>query len=197
MTQSGPWLPLPNRWMPGQMFLEKTNRWLTLVANFAVIAGIFFLAAEIRQNTQQLQVQSYQNWNAANTAINMTIADPDLSSIVSSGHADSANLSKQTYIAYAMFHLSLLQMAQSANYLYLQGVLDEELWRAEMGRAAGLLSLPGVRQWWNAGGRTQVSPSFARFIESVDPGETIRWNWDEERGFFPSEFSAEYEPPAK
>ena len=176
------------------MDLEKTNRWLTLIGNFAVIAGIFFLAIEIRQNTQQIQVQSYQAWNAANTAMNMTIADPSLSAIVSAGHADSTGLSRDTYIAYAMFHLSMLQMAQSANYLYLQGALDEELWQAEMHRAAGILSLPGVRQWWDAGGRTQVSPSFADFIESVGPGQTTRWNWDESRGFYSSDFSDDMTP---
>lgn len=179
------------------MDFDRTNRWLTLVTNFAVIAGILFLVVELQQNTQQLRVQSYQAWNAANAAINMAIANQELSAIVSSGHANSANLSKDTYIAYAMFHLSMMQMAQSAHYLYLQGALDEELWQAEMQRAAGILSLPGVRQWWNAGGRTQLSPSFVDFIEAVDPGKTIRWNWDEEGGFFPSDFSAEFEPPAQ
>jgi len=176
---------------------DKTNRWLTLMANFAVIAGILVVAIELRQNTQQLRVHAYQAWNAANTAIDMTIADPELSAIVAGGHADSANLSNDTYIAYAMFHLSMLQMAQSAHYLYLQGALDEELWQAEMRRAAGLLSLPGVRQWWNAGGRTQLSPSFVDYIESVDPGETMRWNWDKERGFYPSSFSEEFEHQAE
>jgi len=179
------------------MDFDQTNRWLTLVANLAVIAGILVLAIELRQNTQQLRAQSYQAWNAANTAIDMAIADPNLSAIVASGHADSSNLSGDTYISYAMFHMSMLQMAQSAHYLYLQGALDEELWQAEMRRAAGILSITGVRQWWVAGGRTQLSPSFVRFIESVDPGETLRWNWDKERGFYSSDFSEPIELPSE
>lgn len=175
------------------MDFDKTNRWLTSLTNLAVIAGLVFLAIELQQNTQQLRMQSYQAWHAANTELNMAIADPELSAIISSGHGNSANLTNKTYIAYAMFHFSMLQMAQSTHYLYLEGALDEELWKSEMQRAAGVLSLPGVRQWWNAGGRTQVSPSFAAFIESVDPKDTIRWNWNEERGFFPSSFSEEFE----
>ena len=177
------------------MNFDKANRWLSLIANFAIIAGIAFLAIELQQNTQQLQLQSYQSWNTANTAINMTITNPELSALVARGHNDSSNLSSDTYISYAMFHLSLLQMAQSAHYLYRQGSLDEELWRAEMQRAAGILRLNGVRQWWDAGGRTQLTPSFAAFVESVEPDNVVRWNWSEERGFYQSRFSAKQGEP--
>jgi hypothetical protein len=173
------------------MASEKLNRWLTLVANFAVVAGIVFLAVELQQNTHQLRLQSYQAWQGANTDINMTIADPELSAIVARGHTDSRNLSKDEYIAYAMYHMSLLQMAQSTHYLYLQGALDEELWESEMDRAAGILTLNGVRQWWDAGGRTQLAPGFVSYIESVEPGKTVRWNWDSALGFFAGNFTAQ------
>jgi len=41
------------------MDTDRLNRWLTLVANLGVIAGIVFLAIEIRQNTatQELQMR--------------------------------------------------------------------------------------------------------------------------------------------
>jgi hypothetical protein len=161
---------------------DKANHWLNLVANFAVIAGIIFLAVELRQNTKQLKLQSYQSWVAANLEINTAIANPELAAIVSRGHPDSSNLNKESYIAYAMFHMSMLQMAQSTHYLYLQGSLDEELWRSEMDRAALIISMGGVRQWWDAGGKTQLAPSFVKFLESIE-SETTRWNWDEEHGF--------------
>ena len=165
---------------------------ISTLANIGVIAGIIFLAIQVQQNTRQLRNQSYQTWNASNTEINMAIADPELSALVSSGHDGSENLTKETYIAYAMFHLSMVQMAQATHYLYLQGALDEELWQTEMRRIAGVLSLTGVRQWWEAGGRTQLSPSFVSFIESVEPDEVVRWNWNPDRGYFPSDFSTPF-----
>ncbi len=166
------------------MEFDKANRWLTLITNFAVIAGIVFLAVEIRQNTTQLETQSYQSWVSANMEINTAIADPELSAIVSRGHPNSANLTSDSYIAYAMFHMSFLQMAQSTHYLYLQGSLDKELWEAEMNRAAAIINIPGVRQWWNAGGNTQLTPSFVEHLESLDPSATKGWNWDKERGYY-------------
>ena len=165
--------------------IESLNQWLTLLANVGVLAGIVFLAVGLQQNTQQLKLQSYQAWQTANNEINMMVTDPKLSAIVSSGHSDPTQLTKDNYIAYAMYHMSMMQMAQATHYLYLQGAIDEELWQAEMNRAALILSsLGGVRQWWDAGGKTQLAPSFVEFIESIESSST-RWNWDSERGFFP------------
>jgi len=41
------------------MDLDRLNKWLTLLANFGVVAGIIFLAVEVRQN-QALLEQSHQ-----------------------------------------------------------------------------------------------------------------------------------------
>ena len=38
------------------MDLDRLNRWLTLLANFGVVAGIVFLAVEIRQNQDLLEL---------------------------------------------------------------------------------------------------------------------------------------------
>ena len=37
------------------MDFDRLNKWLTLVANFGVVAGIFFLAIEVRQNQEILE----------------------------------------------------------------------------------------------------------------------------------------------
>ncbi len=71
---------------------------------------------------------------------------------------------------------------QSADYLYQARLLDRDLWEAEMNRAAGVLAMPGVRAWWDAGGKTQIAPRFAEFLESLQTKITY-WNWEVGRGF--------------
>jgi len=107
---------------------------------------------------------------------------PGVAAIANAGNVDATNLTDDTFITHAMIQLAMFQMAQSTDYLYRQGALDEGLWRAEMSRAAGILSIPSVRQWWDAGGRTQVAESFADFIESVEADIAI-WGWDPELGY--------------
>jgi hypothetical protein len=38
--------------------MSKLERWLTLVANLSVVAGIVFLAVELQQNTEAIQAQT-------------------------------------------------------------------------------------------------------------------------------------------
>ena len=45
------------------------------------------------------------------------------------------------------------------------------------------LADPGVRQWWDAGGKTQLTPSFVDFLESIQ-SNIHTWSWDEDRGYF-------------
>lgn len=165
------------------MKLDKSNQWLALLANIGVVAGIIFLAFELQQNNKQLELQSYQSWVAANLEINAALTDPALSEIMALGHLNSTNLSNESFIAYAMLNMSVIQMAQSTDYLYRAGSLDKELWEAEMNRAAGILAFPGVRQWWEAGGRTQLTPGFVEFLESIE-SNIDTWSWDKDRGFF-------------
>ena len=44
--------------MPYKM--DNLNKWLTLVANIAVMAGIVFLVIEVRQNSELVRVNSFQ-----------------------------------------------------------------------------------------------------------------------------------------
>jgi hypothetical protein len=49
------------------MNLDSLNKWLTLVANIGVLAGILFLAFELQQNTQMMRAQ--MNQSRADTAL--------------------------------------------------------------------------------------------------------------------------------
>ena len=154
------------------------------VANLGVIAGIVFLAFELRQNNEQLEMQSYQSWVNANIELNMAASEESRSQILRAGNYDSSNLTDETFISFAMWYMGVMQMAQSADYLYRSGSLDEELWRTEMNRVAVMLTLPGVREWWDAGAKSQLTPRFVNLLESWNSDATI-WDWQEDEGFQP------------
>ena len=162
------------------------NQVVQILANIVIISGIVFLAIELYQNNKQLKIQSYQSWVAANLELNIATTDPVRSKILAQGYSNSTNLTEESYISFAMYHLGMMQMAQTTDYLYRSGSLDESLWKSEIDRAAGILSLPGVRQWWEAGGKTQLTPEFVELLESTSSTITI-WGWDPERGFVPQD----------
>ena len=168
------------------MTLEQFAYLAEIIGVVVVIASLIYLAKQVRQNSKQLESQSYQAWVASNLQINMSISDPALSAIIAEGNSDSANLSDKSYVAYAMSHLAIMQMAQAADYLYRSGSLDRDLWEGEMNRAAGILAMPGVRQWWDAGGNTQLTERFVKQLESTQ-SNIAYWTWNPERGYFRTE----------
>lgn len=175
--------------MDHQSFAQLLGNYGEFVAAIAVVVTLVYLAVQVKHgkeateaNTKSLNLQAYQSWQAANMQINMSISNLSQSEIVARGNADSSNLTFESWVSYAMMHLAIFQMAQSADYLYRAGLLDKELWEAEMDRAAGVLAAQGVREWWDAGGKTQLTPRFVEFLESTQ--STIQyWNWEPERGF--------------
>jgi len=62
---------------------DRLNRWLTLIANIAVVAGIIFLGLELRQNNELLQFEAgtvyFENrvWG-----VNKTLENPDFARII-------------------------------------------------------------------------------------------------------------------
>ena len=176
--------------MDHQAIAQLLGNYGEFFGSIAVFVTLAYLAVQVRHskeatetNTKSLNLQAYQAWQAANLQINMGISNPSLSEIVMRGGLDSSNLTLESCASYAQTHLAIYQMAQSADYLYREGVLDQELWEAEMNRAAGYLAIRGVRQWWDAGGKTQITPRFAEYLESIQPTIT-NFNWEAGRGFF-------------
>ena len=168
------------------MEITYISEWVTLLANIGVLTGIIFFAFELRQNTKQLKIQSYQSWVESNMQINTMLTNPSHSKATALGVLDSANLNQDNFVAFAYIMMSLMQMVQSANYLYQSGSLDYELWNSEMNRAAGFLNYPGVRQWWDAGGKSQLMPSFVELVESLET-TMDSWSWNENIGYFKDE----------
>ncbi len=168
------------------MNTEKLAQWLTITGNLGIIVGLIFVAVELNQNTVSNKGAAYQTWVAANLALNSSLIPADKSREIADGMVDSSNLTAGSQMPFAMWHFSYFQQIQATDYLYQIETLDRALWEAEIHRAAVHLELPGVRQWWDAGGKTQLTPEFVELIESTQSKST-RWSWDDEKGFVADE----------
>lgn len=110
--------------------MERLNQWLMLIANAGVVAGIVFLAYEIRVNTQALSAStstSYlQNWIESLTNV---ATDPDLTVLqeaVGQQGWEAVPMEKRGRII--SYRLSQLKAAEFAHYQWTEGLLDDRLW---------------------------------------------------------------------
>ena len=79
-------------------------------------------------------------------------------------------------------------MIQAAHQLFLANAIDAEIWDRELQRAVGALRGSGFKEWWDAGGRTQLSPGFVSLVEST-PLSIRAVAWSNEQGFYPAEWT--------
>ncbi len=81
------------------MSLDKVNRWLTLLANVGVLAGIVFLALEMRHNSNAINAQTHDSIADGFITLNMaTITDATVGIVWVAGLNDPASLSESEAI---------------------------------------------------------------------------------------------------
>jgi len=156
------------------MDTENANRWLTLCANFAVVAGIVFLAFEIRQNSELLQAEVEVFQAQAREAkldrrtgnSRLVASSPELAEAIHL-YKSGGQLTPVQEIQVEAYQRTVLAAWEWQFHEYERGrfsIDDLALgsWRAAMeGNAAG----PGFREFWDDEWRHQTSPQFVEFIE--------------------------------
>ena len=124
------------------MNLENVNKWLTLLGNLAVLAGIVFLAAEISQNTSMMQSQTRNAMTENQMSFYaLIIENPDVQELFMRGGGSSeTSMYEATELSKLSFLLnSQLRMWENEWYQYSQGLYDAEefeprlgIWKREM-----------------------------------------------------------------
>ena len=75
------------------MDLDKVNKWLTLVANIAILGGLMFLILELRQNTNAVRSAAVQEaTNIAREHPLMFVQNPEVNRLAM---ADYGSLSEE------------------------------------------------------------------------------------------------------
>ncbi len=107
------------------MNFDKWNKQLTLVANIGVVAGLIFVALEVRTNTASNNIAIEQNYAANWMIINSTIAtNADLAALLQTGlSGEDLDPAESRQI----LHLTKMYLTQSFHMLrlYDQGLISE------------------------------------------------------------------------
>lgn len=149
-----------------------------------VVATLFYLAKQVRQNTATVQANGYHTWVTSNLQVNLAATSRRFSETAARGFYDSKNLEPYSWFMFALWNHSAFQLIQATDYMYKMGAIDRALWESEINRGATHLELPGVRQWWDAGGRTQLAPDYVELLET-HASTSVRYSWNADDGFVP------------
>ena len=157
------------------MNADKINKWLALVANLAVIAGIVFLALELNQNSRMMQTQTRNALTESILNFQFNAEASGLRDIAQKANRDLASLTADEAGKVAQLYVSNMRLWENIHYQYRNGVFDEAEFTAERNswRALGERTplLRGVYCQLKRGG--SLSPAFVAEMDKLaygDPG---------------------------
>lgn len=107
------------------MATTKLNEWLSVLTNIAVVAGIVFLAVEIRKNNELLKSETRQALLGNDQASLMNaLANTD----IFEKQGQPAVMSRADQLRFSFIYMVDLRNREFEYFQYLNGILDEVTW---------------------------------------------------------------------
>ena len=157
---------------------DNLNKWLTLTANLAVVAGIAFLALELRQNNELLEAEI--------RAIRHGVRTTDYLLPLQHPQFGAALIKKRNGEELTEYETLILNRAMASTLYNYQYVFTEyslgrvpkssiplKEWQAELD---GKLSpetgyWPDLREYWEARKNAEFDPAFVRWMDENVVGQ--------------------------
>jgi len=152
------------------MELQKLNHWLTLLANLGVIAGIIFLAVELRQNNEMMRAQTRsQLANEVTELFTANMNDQAYAEILLKGNKGE-ELSEIEQYQYFRHRNAWLWYWNNVVYQFQIGLYDEQEFALQISVIRGDIDTrPGLKTHWCAS-RSRASPALVQAIEAESFG---------------------------
>ena len=136
-----------------------------LVAAFATIATLLYLARQIHQNTKSVQSSNYSAWiDATNATHNIVYQNAAI-------HGDAVNDTRElTDEEQWKFHFQAVQWfyALEAAFLWFQnGTVDHEYFESRMRAVKRSMAFPGYRRWWQEWAQHLYDARFVAHVEKI------------------------------
>jgi len=151
---------------------DNLNKWLTLTANLAVVAGIIFLAFELKQNNELLEAEirtirhnvraadyllPLEHQNFANTLIKKHHGEPlsEYESLILN-RSIAVTLYNYQYV-FTEFRLGRIS----------ESTLPISQWRTDFDGdvSSGLEYWPDLREYWETRKNSDFDPEFVRWMD--------------------------------
>ncbi len=107
------------------MNMDKLNKWLTLGANLGLIAGLFFLTLQIRQNTSQMRTEASFSINQSLNNLNSSIyQDSTFAELYLRGCKSFSDLNEVERVRFRAYAFDMLNLYIFASQLESQELTD-------------------------------------------------------------------------
>jgi hypothetical protein len=151
------------------MSLQGIGALVQIGANVAVLASVLFLAVQARLGIQMLKDAAQRNhMDKAQSVSRMIAENPQLAELWARGSkASLGKLNDAERVQFVNFLTYVLRIWEELFLQHQHGLIDEDMWQANMLIVRDTKTMPGARDAW-ALRRHLFTVAFQQFFESLD-----------------------------
>lgn len=147
------------------MTSDKLGRWLTLAANFGVIAGLILVAVQINQNTQITKAQMANDYFLADMALELAMmGENPAASWNRAVYAPNDLTTEDAVVLDRYFNYGLVQIHRLQEMDRMGMAYDG--WQERFDYLSWHLGNEAGRRWWE-GVREDYSPEFRERVDGI------------------------------
>lgn len=150
------------------MKLETINSIAQIIAAIGVIASLFYLAAQIRQNTKSQRSAIVDSLTSSLIALLGPQANPTLMRSFAKAVDDWQGASEEDRMAAVATLFTTFKLFENAWFQQREGTLAPEQWEGWDLHVRVYFHRPGVQVWW-ADRRGMFAAGFRKYVEATKP----------------------------
>lgn len=149
------------------MTLDAIGNIGELLGSLGVLLSLFYLAIQIKRNTEAERTSTYQKVVSDFGVFNQTMAaSPDLLNLFVEGMERFENRSTEEKARLSQMFFLCFHYFENMYYQQRKGYMEQEVWMGWKRLMLAYFARPGFQQWW-AMRRGAFSESFAIFLETA------------------------------
>jgi hypothetical protein len=150
------------------MTIQEMGALGEMIGGIAVVISLIYVGLQVRQNSNSVRAASQIALRQLGTEITSQLAAPDMARIYIQGLKDLSPLPAEDRVRFHSLMLSLFGVYEAYYFQVYFGIIPQELQPThDHAQALFHLRKPGVKQWWDGGGRDQFSDKFVENLEQA------------------------------
>jgi hypothetical protein len=155
------------------MNMETVNVWAQLIASIGVIISLFYVAAQVRQNTRSARAIVVDSLARSMHDLAFEIAQNDeLLKLATTSLQDWNSATELERARFASFILGYFKLFENAWFQMRKGTLERDQWEGYDAFLRSVWVDPIVKTWWSMR-RTFFAPGFRQYVESCKEAPSV------------------------
>lgn len=158
----------------------RIQRWLGIAANLAILAGLIFVLAGLRQNTEQLRVQLRDQINSRLYDNNRVLMGENPISAIEKSVLDPESMTYADFRIVDAYLINAVHEWEDRYSMHRAGLAPAEEWTDRVDEdVAWFFGNQFAKSWWAETGALVLPPELAEYvsaaIEAVPDGATYEF----------------------